>query len=95
MTQTGEKYSFPAISLDVVFKPVPKIDWPAMQHRWTYLRDLPLTKSGGRIDLIVGPDLSALMVPTETRRGKLSDPCGWKTSFSWVVGLTSLGSPSF
>ena len=47
-TLTCEKYSFPAISLDVVCKPVPKIDWPAMQHRWTHLRDLPLTKSGGK-----------------------------------------------
>ncbi len=65
---TGEKYSFPAISLDVVCKPVPKSDWPVMQHRLAHLRDLPLTKSGGRIDLLVGLDLSALMVPTETRR---------------------------
>ena len=40
---------------------------------------------GWKIDLLVGLDLSALMVPTETRRGKLSDPCGRKTSFGWVV----------
>ena len=86
---TGQKYSFPAISLDVVCKPVPKSDWPVMQHRLAHLRDLPLTKSGGRIDLLVGLDLSALMVPTETRRAQTSGtrwPChGNKASLSSVA----------
>ena len=84
-TSEGRQFTFNAMSLPKVCNPVPRINWPAIQHRWTHLRDLPLTETGGRIDLFVGLDLAWMLVPSETRKCAPEEPCGWRTELGWIV----------
>jgi hypothetical protein len=48
----------------------PVTDWPVLIPRWPHLSDLPVTKSGGRVDILIELDYGQLTAVIESREEK-------------------------
>ena len=72
---------------------MPKVNWPDLQNRWPHLADLPLVKTGGKVDILLGLNHANLMIPRELREGAYPEqPYAIKTKLGWIVrGVVSPG----
>jgi len=61
------------------------IRWDILKHHYEQLKISPLLESGGRIDLMIGLDLTHLLCPSDSREGEVDEPCTWKTRLGWFV----------
>ena len=82
---TGEHLLVEASTMPIVTKPVPVVDWHQLRSRWRHLADLPLKRSGGQIDILLGLDYAHLMAVLEARNGEDDQPIATRTRLGWVV----------
>lgn len=83
--EEGRRFNINVSSLPKVCEGVPVIGWSKLQIKWAHLDDLPLSETGGRIDILLGLDHASLLIPTDYRIGEANEPCAWKTILGWVV----------
>ena len=89
----GREVVIKAASVPNICGPLPEINWPEEKKQWDHLQDLPLTETGGRVDILLGVDHADLMLATEYRMGVQNEPCAIKTNLGWVVrGIASQGN---
>ena len=81
----GELIPIEGSTLPSVTKPVPVTEWDQIKGRWAHLATLPLEKSGGRIDILLGLDQAHLMTALETRTGRDDEPIASRTRLGWMV----------
>ena len=84
-TGTGEHFILNGSSIPEVTLPAPVTDWPAIQSRWPHLASLPLLKTGGRVDILLGLNHAYLMAVLESRCGGENDPIASKTKLGWIA----------
>jgi hypothetical protein len=66
--------------------PVPEVDWESLKGKWEHLADLPLTKTGGQIDLLLGIDNFDLIRAREIRNGAADgEPVAHRAKPGWFV----------
>ena len=65
--------------------PVPVVDWESLKSKWVHLADLPLTKVGGQIDLLLGMDNFDLIRARDIRDGKDGEPVSHWSKMGWFV----------
>lgn len=53
-------------TLPTVASDIPVTDWPVLKKRWNHLADLPVTMTGGKVDILIGTDLHPLVTASET-----------------------------
>ena len=82
---TGDNIFVEASTMPMVTKPVPVVDWNQLRSRWRHLADLPLQRSGGQIDILLGLDYAHLMAVMEARSGGDDEPIATRTRLGWVV----------
>jgi hypothetical protein len=63
----------------------PVTDWPILKKRWKYLADLPVTMTGGRVDILIGTDRSPLVTALESRIGGDYEPTAVRNRFGWLI----------
>ena len=68
-----------------ITRPLPVTDWSQLRHQWNHLSDLPLTKSGGITDVLIGLDNNHLMVALESRVAGPDAPVASRTALGWVA----------
>ena len=73
-------------TLPTVTRRVPVVDWNLLRHKWKHLNDLPLKKSGGVVDILLGCDYAHLMIPLEpVREAGQFAPVASRTALGWMV----------
>lgn len=82
--ETGEKITLSSFSVPEVCQPFPEINWPVLKSKWPHLVDLPLRKTGGKIDILLGLDHNFLFNSKEVRSGKINEPTANNTGLGWV-----------
>lgn len=63
----------------------PVTDWPVLKKRWNHLADLPVTMTGGKVDILIGIDLSPLVTALESRIGGDYEPTAVRNRFGWLI----------
>lgn len=81
----GEIVAIEGSTLPQVTKPMPVTDWTTLRARWSHLADLPLKRSGGKVDVLLGLDYAYLMAVLESRVGSAGEPIASKTRLGWIV----------
>jgi hypothetical protein len=81
----GETISIPCSTLPSVASDTPVTDWPSLKQRWKHISDLPVTATGGRVDILIGTDLSHLVAALESRVGGDYEPTATLNRFGWLV----------
>ena len=63
------------------------MDWSTEKRSWPHLADLELpgVTSGGTVDLLLGTDVLALIVPREVVEGPPGTPWAVRTLLGWIV----------
>ena len=63
------------------------VDWSTEKKNWPHLADLELpgVTSGGAVDLLLGTDVLALIVPREVVEGPPGTPWAVRTLLGWLV----------
>lgn len=84
-TNDGKFVAVQARSLPEVCGNLPRVNWARLKSSYKHLEDLPLSEGGGRVDLLIGSDNIFLINPSESREGKIDEPCAIKTKLGWVV----------
>ena len=76
-----------AWTLKSICAPLQRFDWREIKQRHEHLRDVPIETlgGGGTVDVLLGLDAAALMVPMEVRRGGAMEPYAEKTPLGWVI----------
>ena len=65
---------------------IPERDWGSMKHKWSHLADLPLTRVGGQVDMILGLDNYDLIRGREIRSGEADgEPVATRSKLGWFV----------
>ena len=82
---SGDNIFVEASTMPMVTKPVPVVDWNQLRSRWRHLADLPLQRSGGQIDILLGLDYAHLIAVREARSGGNDEPIATRTRLGWVV----------
>ncbi|XP_057381581.1 uncharacterized protein LOC130704121 [Daphnia carinata] len=90
---TGEIITLVGSTMPTVASPVPTVDWGTLKSRWTHLADLPITTSGGRVDILLGSDVVHLTTALESRIGRDYEPTARWTRIGWIV-RGAIGDPS-
>jgi len=70
-TMDGGSFTFWASSLPSCCKPVLLIKWDILKHHCKHLKNLPPLESRGRIDLMIGLDLTHLLCTSDSREGEV------------------------
>ena len=78
--EDGLLFTLKGPTLPTLASPTPVTDWTLEKMRWSHLKDLPLSRSGGRIDLLIGLDHAHLLAVYESRVGQADQPIASKTS---------------
>ena len=81
----GEETVIAGLTIPQVARPTPIIDWNKLKKRWPHLADVPVKKSGGKIDVLLGLDHSHLVAVLETRVGGDDEPFASRTRLGWIV----------
>ena len=84
-TVLGTEVTLDASSIASPCDPLPVVDWPVLKHKWAHMSDLPLEKTGGRIDVLIGFDNNYLLTGFETREGSRTEPTVSRTRLGWVA----------
>jgi hypothetical protein len=63
----------------------PVTNWPFLKQRWKHLSDLPVSSTGGRVDIFIVRDLSHLVTAFESRVGGNYEPTATLNRFGWLV----------
>lgn len=74
MQDDGEFITIACSTLPTVASDTPVADWPYLKERWSHLTDLPVTVTGGRIDILIKTDLWHFVVALESRVGGDYEP---------------------
>ena len=85
VTLEGKEFSIRAASVMEPCRPVPLVNWPKLQNRWSHMNGLPLEKAGGTIDLLIGMDHNYLIVTHESREGRMDEPSASRTRLGWIA----------
>ena len=74
-------------TLKSICAPLQRFDWQAVKQRHEHLRYVPMETLGvgATVDVLLGLDVAALMVPMEVRRGGAMEPYAEKTPLRWVI----------
>jgi len=83
--ENGEQFLLDGSTMPVVTSPIPATDWVQLKERWSHLADLPLRNAGCTIDVLLGANHAALMLPLETRCGKDHEPVASRSRLGWMV----------
>ena len=81
----GEETIIAGLSIPQVTRPTPVINWTELKRRWPHLQDVPVEKSGGKIDILLGLDHSHLLAVLESRVGGDDEPFASRTRLGWVI----------
>lgn len=81
----GETIFIPCATLPSVASETPVTDWPFLKQRWKHLSDLPVTATGGRVDIFIVRDLFHLAAALESRVGGNYEPTATLNRFGWLV----------
>ena len=66
--------------------PEKKMKLQELQEKWPHLSDLKLTEvAGTQVTLLLGSDVSELIVPLKIRHGPKGSPVGVRTRIDWTV----------
>ena len=66
--------------------PQKKVKLRELQEKWPHLSDLELTEvAGTQVTLLLGSDVTELIVPLEIRHGPKGSPVGVHTRIGWTV----------
>lgn len=71
--------------MPVVAKPVPMVDWAALQQRWSHLEYVDLRGGGEQVDILLGLHPTYLSAAIESRIGGDDEPVAFKTRLGWFV----------
>ena len=82
---SGEIITISCSTLPSVASDTPVTDWPSIKQRWKHLSDLPVTATGGRVDILIGNDLSHLVAALESRVGGDYEPTATLNRFGWLI----------
>ena len=52
----GEETIIAGLTIPQVARPTPIVNWDELKQRWPHLADVPVIKSGGKIDVLLGLD---------------------------------------
>jgi len=80
----GEETIIAGLTIPQVTRPTPVINWIELKQRWPHLQDVPIEKSGGKIDILLGLDHSRLLAVLESRVGGDDEPFASRTRLGWV-----------
>ena len=83
-TETGD-FILKGSTLPIITRPSPVVDWSQRRLDWEHLADLPLKKSGGVVDLLIGLDYAHLLVPLESRVAVPDAPIASRSALGWMV----------
>jgi hypothetical protein len=72
-------------TLPTVASDTPVTDWPVLKKRWSHLADLPVTMTGGKVDILIGTDRSPLVTALESRIGGDYEPTAVRNRFGWLI----------
>ena len=62
------------------------VQLPQMKLRsYAHLKDLPLSRSSDKVEILIGQDNSEALIPLEVRRGDKHEPFAVKTLFGWSL----------
>ena len=81
----GEETIIAGLTIPQVARPTPIVNWDELKKRWPHLADVPVMKSGGKIDVLLGLDHSHLIAVLESRVGRDDDPFASRTRLGWIV----------
>ncbi|XP_057381575.1 uncharacterized protein LOC130704115 [Daphnia carinata] len=84
-TDSSEILNLSFSTSPTVASATPLTDWATFKLRWAHLADLPVTKSGGRVDILIGTDYSHLLVPLESRVGRDYEPTATRSRLGWLI----------
>jgi hypothetical protein len=85
-TDAGETLSVCGSTLpSTVASTTPVTDWGVLKKRWSHLSDLPVGKTGGRVDILIGQDLNHLTVSLESRVGNDYEPTAIRSRLGWLI----------
>jgi len=73
------------LTIPQVTRPTPVIDWTKLKQRWPHLKDVPVQKSGGKIDILLYLDHSHLLAVLESKVGGDDEPFASRTWLEWIV----------
>ena len=83
-----------AWTLKSICAPLQGFDWQEIKQRHDHLCDVPIETTGeGAVDVLLGLDAAALMIPLEVRRGGAMEPYAERTQLGWVMA-GSVQTPS-
>jgi hypothetical protein len=81
----GEETIIAGLTIPQVARPTPIVNWDELKQRWPHLADVPVMKSGGKIDVLLGLDHSYLIAVLESRVGGDDEPFASRTRLGWIV----------
>ena len=81
----GEETIIAGLTIPQVARPTPIVNWDELKKRWPHLADVPVMKSGGKIDVLLGLDHSHLIAVLESRVGRDDEPFASRTRLGWIV----------
>ena len=85
-TMEGKEGNLKSPTLPTITEhPLPVVDWNQLRLKWNHLSDLPLTESGGVVDVLIGLDNSHLIVALESRVAGPHAPTASRTALGWVA----------
>ena len=84
-TVEGVDFEIKAFAVPEPCDPIPHVDWPKLKNNWSHMSDLPLSKVGGRVDLLIGHDNNYFLTSQETREGTRFQPSASRTRLGWVA----------
>lgn len=82
-TTIGE-FLMKALTLSQIMGPFPVLNWNQLRLHWKHLSDLPLTESGGVMNIHIGLDNAHLMTALESRVAGPDVPIASLTALGWV-----------
>ncbi|XP_045022777.1 uncharacterized protein LOC116935689 [Daphnia magna] len=81
----GEETIIAGLTIPQVARPTPIVNWDELKQRWPHLADVPVMKSGGKIDVLLALDHSHLIAVLESRVGGDDEPFASRTRLGWIV----------
>ncbi|XP_045023365.1 uncharacterized protein LOC123467557 [Daphnia magna] len=74
-------------------QPDPSYRLASFDTHWPHLSDIPVTKNGGRVDLLIGLDYGQLTAAIESRIGERNEPVAKRTVLGWIIRGVMGGIP--